>query len=102
MADLAAGGVECRLVDKNQVITAISGGTLSFGPECCGFVSVFSHSDVSTGVTIRGMKYELEGAELTNRFPLGVSNEFLGVPSSVTVEKGTLLVVFNRKYSAQF
>ena len=48
------------------------------------------------------MKYELEGAELTNRFPLGVSNEFLGVPSSVTVEKGTLLVVFNRKYSAQF
>ena len=102
LADLAAGGVESRLVDKTQVITAISGGTLSFGPECRGFVSVFSHSDVSTGVTIRGMKYELEGAELTNRFPLGVSNEFLGVPSSVTVEKGTLLVVFNRKYSAQF
>lgn len=102
VADLAARGMECRLLDKTQVITAICDGTLSFGPECRGFVSVFSHSDVCTGVTIRGMKYELEHAELTNRFPLGVSNEFLGVPGRVTVEKGTLFVVFDRKYSAQF
>lgn len=97
VADLAARGMECQLVDRTQVITAVSNGTVNFGPERRGFVSVFAHSDLCTGVTIRGMKYELENGELTNRFPLGVSNEFLGVPSSVTIGKGTAILVFDRK-----
>lgn len=97
VADLAARGMECQLVDRTQVITAVSNGTVNFGPERRGFVSVFAHSDLCAGVTIRGMKYELENGELTNRFPLGVSNEFLGVPSSVTIGKGTAILVFDRK-----
>lgn len=97
VADLATRGMECQLVDRTQVITAVSNGTVNFGPERRGFVSVFAHSDLCTGVTIRGMKYELENGELTNRFPLGVSNEFLGVPSSVTIGKGTVILVFDRK-----
>ena len=97
VADLAARGMECQLVDRTQVITAVSNGTVNFGPERRGFVSVFAHSDLCTGVTIRGMKYELENGELTNRFPLGVSNEFLGVPSRVTIGKGTAILVFDRK-----
>lgn len=97
VAHVVSQGMECQLYDKTQVITAICGGTVHFSPERTGFVSVFSHSDCCTGVTIRGMKYELEQAELTNRFPLGVSNEFLGIPSSITVEKGTAILVYDRK-----
>ena len=44
-------------------------------------------------MTIRGMKYLLDGAVLTNDFPIGISNEFTGEQGSVTVEKGMLLIV---------
>ncbi len=96
VADVTARGMECRLYDKNRVITAICGGTVYFDPGHTGFVSVFSYSDRCTGVCIRGMKYELEHAELSNRFPLGVSNEFLGTPASVSVAEGIAILVYDR------
>lgn len=59
-------------------------------------MSVFSWSEKSEGVYLRKLKYELNDAVLTNSFPLGVSNEFIGEESSITVKKGTLLVNFPR------
>lgn len=96
LANLASDGVECRMVDRTQIITALSCGTMEFGPQRTGFLSVFAHTDRCTGVTLKGLKYELEDAELTNRFPLGVSNEFLGKPASVTVGAGIAILVFAR------
>ena len=96
VAHVTGQGMECRLYDKNQVITAVSGGTMTFDADHTGFVSVFAHTDTCKGVTIRGMKYELEDAQLTNRFPLGVSNEFLGKESSVSVKEGIAIVIFDR------
>ena len=100
-AELAEAGMECRIVDRNQIITALSRGTMAFGPEKTGFLSVFSHTDRCTGVCLRGLKYELEDSELTNCFPLGVSNEFLGVPSSVTIGEGVAVLVFDRENPAE-
>ena len=58
-------------------------------------VSVFSHSDVSTGVSEPGLKYELEHATMSNIRVNGVSNEFLdGAPARIEVEHGTLIVTF--------
>ena len=95
-AALAQDGMECRIFDKSQIITALSGGTMTFGADKSGFLSVFSHTDRCTGVTLKGLKYELEDAQLSNTFPLGVSNEFLGKPSAVTVETGIAILIFDR------
>jgi SPP1 family phage portal protein len=59
-----------------------------------GIISMFSHSDVSTGVTNRGLKYPLVNATIYNDFPLGVSNEFSGGRSSIAVKKGTLVITY--------
>lgn len=96
VAHVTEQGMECRLYSENQVITAISGSTMTFDANHTGFFSLFAHTDICKGVTIRGMKYELEDAQLTNRFPLGVSNEFLGKESSVTVKEGIAIAVFDR------
>lgn len=97
LAALAAEGLRGWLVGQNQLTTAISNTTLEFGPEHQGFLSVFAHTDRCTGVSLKGLKYELENKELTNRFPLGVSNEFLGKPAAVTVGDGVAVLVMERK-----
>ena len=55
---------------------------------------MFSWSEKSEGVTLNGLKYTLEDAVLTNSFALGVSNSFSDASASVTVKKGTLIIMY--------
>ena len=96
LAYLSQNGKKGFLFGKENVITAITNSTLHLGAHHCGYVSVFSHSDKSTGVTLCGLKYALDCAEVCNHFPIGISNEFLDMPSTISVEKGTLLIVLPR------
>ena len=45
-------------------------------------------------MTLRGLKYPLEGHTLTGDLPLGVSNRFLGQPAQVSVAEGSLLLIW--------
>ena len=76
------------------VSAAVWNDALEFPPEMEGYLSVFCAGGTAKGVTLSGLKYELEDAELTNTFPLGVSNEFVGVPARVSVKDGALLVLW--------
>lgn len=89
------------LIGDGYALKVVTNGVISFGkdlPEntAGNTCSVFSLSDVSTNVTIQGFHYEVEGATLTNSFPLGVSNEFTGRKGSISVSNGTLAVLWNR------
>ena len=57
-----------------------------------GTVSVFSARDCSYDVVERGLEYPLDTEMLTNRTTLGVSNELIGQPASISVSDGTLFV----------
>ena len=46
---------------------------------------------------LRGLYYPLENGTLTAGFPLGVSNHFTGCPAEITVRKGSLLVLWERR-----
>lgn len=85
------------LFGKNCIITAITNKSIWFSSKTKGIISVFSLTDISSEVYIRGLKYELDNATLKNTFPIGVSNEFIGKESTITVKDGTLLVVFPRE-----
>lgn len=94
LAELAQNGRQGFLFGRDTVITAIADRAMSFPEKASGYLSVFSHSERSEGVYLKGLKYELENAVLTNIYPLGISNEFIGVKSSVSVKKGTLMIIF--------
>ena len=92
----AAEGVRILLRDRDNEVTALCGGELRIPKNGFRYFSVFSMTDEAAGVTIRGAAYPLEDAVLTNRFPLGVSNEVAGDEASVSVKAGVLLIVCSR------
>ena len=96
LAYLSRRGLSGHLFDAHSVITAITDGAHTFDAAYSGILSVFSADDQSFGVTATGLKYELAHTTLTNDFPLGISNEFIGAESRISVERGTLLLVYPR------
>lgn len=96
LAFLANEGTRGFLYGKDYIMTCIKGkeGIIEFDKEKKGFVSVFSLSDVCQGVYEEGLKYELNNAEVKNTFPIGISNEFIGEKSSISVKEGSLLIVY--------
>ncbi len=89
------------LIDKNCIITAITNDKITFEKSESGYISVFSLTDKSDGVCISGLKFKLENATLTNTFPIGVSNEFIGKESCISVKSGTLIVVYPKNVKEQ-
>lgn len=92
---LAQRGAMGVLYGGGQASTVLTNGSLSFPPGLCGYCSVFCRGGTAQGVTIQGLKYPLNNATLSGDFPLGVSNEFLDAPASVSVADGSLLIVWN-------
>lgn len=97
IAYLSKNNMRGFLFDHGSVITAITNGRLCFEKIPSGYLSVFSASTKAEGVTLSGLKYELNNAVLTNTFPIGVSNEFVGKESSISVSDGTLFLVFPKE-----
>lgn len=95
---LSQNGKQGFLFGQDCIMTVITNTTLSFSQNTSGFVSVFSYSEKSEGVYLKGLKYELDNAVLSNTFPIGVSNEFVGIESEITVKNGTLLIVFPKEF----
>ena len=56
-------------------------------------ISIFAFGGNCTGVTLKGLYYELDGGSLTQDFPLGVSNHFTEKEAEISTEEGTLLVI---------
>ena len=88
--------VWCFLYDKTEVMFVLHNGKITFSKEAVGYFSVLSLSQESSGVEEKGLKYEISDVMLTSSYPLGVSNEFLGTESSVSVKDGTLLLIMNK------
>ena len=97
LAYLAQNNMRGFLFAKDTVITAITNCKITFDKIPSGYISVFSYTEKSEGVYLQGLKYELNNATLTNTFPLGVSNEFIGKKSSISVSTGTLLIIFSKE-----
>ena len=94
LCDHGAFGI---LSGVSTMAAVVKNGSLSFPAGCEGTVSVFCMGADAVGVTLKGLYYPLENGILTPGFPLGVSNHFTGREARITVEKGSLLVIWDRE-----
>ena len=83
--------------EKTAATCIRDGASLTFPASMSGYLSVFCNSGTAQGVTLTDLKFPLNGHTLTGTFPLGVSNQFLGKAAQVSVEQGSLLLLWEEK-----
>ena len=88
-------GAAGYMTDGMGKIFVMEDEELCFPASIKGYLSLFSLGKEALGVNIRGMKYELDNARITNDFPIGISNEFIGQEALVSVGCGQLLGIMS-------
>ena len=83
------------LMDGNGMIFVLQNEEVRLKNTLEGYLSLFSLGKSAKGVTIEGMKYELNQYTLTNDFPIGISNEFVGKDAVIRVEDGELVCIIS-------
>lgn len=90
-------GIKIQLVDAHNRIRMIEDSLEISKEEQFGdFVSVLPVKGDANGVTLEGMKYSLQDAEITCFSSLGISNEIVEDVAKISVKQGTLLVIESR------
>ena len=85
------------MLDGSTRVTVIGPGVFPIPGDFKGTVSLFALDSCLEGVTIRGMKYEVQNAAVPNDYPLGCSNETVllqaGEEAYYSIGKGTGLLI---------
>ncbi len=92
---VALAGGKILFCGDDSSFTVIHNSFCAFPARSGGRISVFSLKEISHGVTIKGLSYEADKIDLPRAVTRGVSNEFAGQPSRISVTDGTLLIVFD-------
>lgn len=92
-------GASGTLFGNGYNIKVVTNNTISFGKDLKentegNICSVFALSEICKNVTIKGTKYEISDASLTNQNPMGISNEFTGKKAFFNVKSGTIAVLW--------
>lgn len=97
LAKYTESGIDISFVDRDKVLFALYNSKVKFLNEAKGRISVFAFSEKAEGVYEKGLFYTLDDATLYSNIPLGVSNEFTGKESEISVENGTLLIYTSKE-----
>lgn len=79
------------LCDGTGMTLVIRNEEISFRKELEGYLSLFALGAEARGVSIQGMKYPLDHYTMTNDYPIGISNEFIGEAAVIRVENGEVV-----------
>lgn len=94
--DCALRGESAWMCDGQNRVSVVMPGRHAL-PRMEGYkFSLLAYTPEVKGLTLRGTMWELTGAELTNRYPLGVSNEILAPWAEFSFEEGALLVLYSK------
>ena len=86
------------LVDGTGMILVLQNEAVHLNRSLSGLLSLFCLGKEAEGVSIENMKYPLKNYRMTNDFPIGISNEFIGEEAVVSVENGELVCVIQYAY----
>lgn len=86
-------GCEAVIADTDNIISLQTAGRCEYKLYEGWYFSVFAYSERVFIKEMSGVKYPLRNVEITNSFPLGVSNEIISGKAVLDLQSGTALVV---------
>lgn len=89
-------GVKASLLGNDARIFLLKNDSITLPPLPGYSLSVLALSDRVENVCISGVKYPLQGARVTNTFPIGISNEWEDA-AKISCADGILLVINAKK-----
>ena len=95
LAYISNNGGKGKLLGENDIVYLCEKGEYFFAKPKDMYFSVFSYTDTSE-ISLSGTKYPLTNYCLTNKFPLGVSNEITAEEGHLTVNSGQIIVIFSK------
>ncbi len=93
---IASKGARGEIHHGKNVLVAFKDSEITFEENMSGYVSVFSLSDESRGVTIENLKYETDKMTMFSHLTKGLSNEFIGKKARISVDDGTLMITYTK------
>ena len=97
IAKFSSDSIKLTMRDGANFITVVSDSSITIKKEENFSLSLFSFSDICSGITTTGLQYSLTNATLQNSYPLGLSNEFVENVATIEVKQGKLLVVMSKQ-----
>lgn len=94
---LTLSGVRCWMVGQGSAVSALHESSLRLPRRQDCYFSIFAANGTAEGVSLTGMKYPLQNAQITASFPIGVSNEILEDWGEVSVQRGSLYLIYSKK-----
>lgn len=96
LAYLLSEGARGKIVSENENINLVAAGKYRV-PQKEGFsLSLTAYSPTVTNLTIKGAEYTTENAEITNSFPIGISNVITDDFAEISFSSGQLLIIQSR------
>lgn len=86
-------GASIEMCDSTNHYFAITDGNIRINGESKGMFSVFALGGIAHNVTVKNALYCIDNFEMSPDNPRGVSNSFVGKEVTISVEKGSLLIV---------
>ena len=93
---IAENGGQGRIVSDDNIVMLQKCGNVSYSKKDGWYFSVFSLSQEAV-VTLKGTMYTLDSYVLKRSFPLGVSNEIIGEFVELSVDSGSVIVMYSKK-----
>ncbi|MBU0462530.1 MAG: thiamine diphosphokinase [Proteobacteria bacterium] len=92
---LAGQNISARIINKNNEIHIVT-DFIELKGRPKDFLSIIPITEKVTGITLKGLEYPLFNASLEMGSCLGVSNFFKETVASVSIKKGSLIVIKSR------
>lgn len=93
LAFLEEYGASGTIIGPHDTVRLLKNGTVDIARREGYTISIFAYSGDAVGVSLRGMKYPLKNATVTEKFPIGLGNYITAPVGGISVLSGTLLVI---------
>ena len=93
LAFLQEHGANGTLIGPRDTVRLLKNSAITLPRRENYTLSVFAFRGSACGVSLKGVQYLLDNAEITEAFPIGLGNHILSEQAEISVSDGTLIII---------